>query len=74
MQLGIDSGSLLESQAKVDQMKCPKLNRVPKTNITKDTKDEDNQLAKLQTLFLDAIGPLAHMLEVANEGNLIPEW
>ncbi len=42
-------------------------------NISKETKDRDNMLAKAQTLFLDALAPLLNLLESANSGNLTPE-
>ena len=52
---------------KVDATKCPKLDRVVKGS---DTKDADNTLAKLQTLMLDAVAPLVHIVETAQSGNL----
>ncbi len=56
---------------RVDQTKCPKLDR---GNISKETKDRDNMLAKAQTLFLDAVSNLLESaLESANSGNLTPE-
>ena len=39
---------------RVDHTKCPKLDRVLKGNISKETKDRDNMLAKAQTLFPEA--------------------
>ncbi|XP_064395485.1 uncharacterized protein LOC135342623 [Halichondria panicea] len=58
---------------RVDHTKCPKLDRVLKGNISKETKDRDNMLAKAQTLFLDAVAPLSNLLESVNTGNLTPE-
>ncbi len=58
---------------RVDHTKCPKLDRVLKGNISKETKDRDNMLAKAQTLLLDAVAPLSNLLESVNTGNLTPE-
>ena len=55
---------------KVDATKCPKLDRVIKGSVSKDTKEADGTLAKLQTLLLDAVAPLVHILETAHSGNL----
>ena len=53
---------------KVDATKCPKLDRVVKGSMSKDTKEADGMLAKLQTLLLDAVAP--HILETVHSGNL----
>ena len=58
---------------RVDHTKCPKLDRVLMSNISKETKDKDNQLAKIQTLFLDAVAPLSHLMELAESKQLSPE-
>ena len=55
---------------KVDATKCPKLNRVVKGSVSKDTKEANSTLAKLQTLLLDAVAPLVHVLETTQSGNL----
>ena len=52
------------------QSTCPKLNHVVKGNISKDTKEADRTLVKLQTLVIDAVAPLMHMLEEAQSGKL----
>ena len=52
---------------KVDATKCPKLDRVVKGSVTKDTKDADANLVKIQTLVLDAV---AHIVECARKGQL----
>lgn len=54
----------------MDATKCPKLDRVVKGSVSKDTKDADNTLAKMQTLMLDAVAPLVHIVESTNSGNL----
>ena len=58
---------------RVDATKCPKLDRVIKGNVAKETKDADGTAAKLQTLLLDAVAPLVHILEEAQKGTLTPE-
>ena len=55
---------------KVDATKCSKLDRVVKGSITKETKDTDANLVKIQTLVLDAEAPLVHIIECAKRGNL----
>ena len=55
---------------KVDATKCPKLDRVVKGSITKDTKEADANLAKIQTLVLDAVSPLVHIIECSRRGQL----
>ena len=57
--------------SKVDATKCPKLDRVIKGSMSKDTKEADGTLAKLQTLLLDTVAPLVHILKTAHSGNLI---
>ena len=56
---------------KVDATKRPKLNHVVKGSVSKDTREADGMLAKLQMLLLDAVAPLVHILETAHSGNLI---
>ena len=55
---------------RVDATKCPKLDRVVKGSVSKETKDADTTLAKMQTLVLDAVTPLVHILESAKNGKL----
>ena len=55
---------------KVDATECPKLDRVVKGSMSKDTKEADNTLAKLQTLLLDSVASLVHILKAAQGGNL----
>ena len=43
--------------------KCPKLDTTLKSKLPKTCKDADRPLAKTQALLLDAVGPLAHLLE-----------
>ena len=54
----------------MDATKCPKLDHVVKGSVTKETKDADTTLAKMQTLVLDAVAPLVHILESAKNGKL----
>ena len=55
---------------KVDATKCPKMDCVVKGSVSKETKDADTTLAKMQTLVLDAVAPLVHILESAKNGKL----
>ena len=50
-----------------EDTKCPKLDGVVKQNLTKEIRDADSNVAKLQTLTLDAVAPLVHILEVGPE-------
>jgi hypothetical protein len=47
----------------VDNTKCPKLDPVVKAEVRGQTKSADAELARIQTLVLDAVGPLATVLE-----------
>ena len=49
----------------IEDTKCPKLDTVVKQNLSKKVKDSDVNVAKLQTLMLDAVAPLVHILEEA---------
>ena len=53
-----------------EDTKCPKLDGVVKQNLTKEIRDADSNVAKLQTLTLDAVAPLVHILEEAQRGSL----
>ena len=53
-----------------DATKCPKLDNVLRPQVPKDAKDGDRTLCRLQTFLLDAVGPLAHMLELHQSGRL----
>ena len=55
---------------KVDATKCPRLDRLVKGSVSRDTKDADATLAKIQTLVLDTVAPLVHILESARSGQL----
>lgn len=48
-----------------EDTKCPKLDGVVKQNLTKEIRDAESNVAKLQTLTLDAVAPLVHILEEA---------
>ena len=54
----------------VGSTKCPKLDNTIKQQIPKDGKDADCALSKLQALLLDAVGPLANLLEQQQAGRL----
>ena len=54
----------------MDATKCPRLDRLVKGSISRDTKDTDATLAKIQTLVLDTVAPLVHILESARSGQL----
>ena len=49
----------------IEDTRCPKLNSVVKQNLIKDVKDTDANASKLQTLTLDAVAPLVHILKEA---------
>ena len=51
-------------------MQCPKLDRVLKQNLSKEVKEADVAAAKLQTLTLDMVATLVHILEEAQKGTL----
>ena len=54
----------------VEDTKCPKLDTVMKQNLSKDVKDSDVNVAKLQTLMPDGVAPLVHIWEEAQRGTL----
>ena len=56
-----------------DVTKCPKLDTTLRPQVPKDGKDGDRSLSRLQTLLLDARGPLSAMLESHQAGRLAPE-
>ena len=56
-----------------DATKCPKLDATIKAQVPKSCKDGDRHLARLQALVLDAVGPLTHIVEQAQQGSLIPD-
>ena len=56
-----------------DMTKCPKLDNTLRTQIPKDGKDADWTLCRLQAMILDAVGPLASLLEMNQAGRLTPE-
>ena len=45
-----------------DYTRCPKLDTTIKSRLPKQCKDADRSLARIQTLVLDAVGPLTHFL------------
>ena len=56
-----------------ENTKCPKLDTTLKAQVPKACKDGDRPLCRLQTLVLDAVGPLAHILESLQKGSLSNE-
>ena len=46
----------------VEATKCPKLDSAAKQLLSKEQKQSDGALAKLQTLVLDAVAPLVHLV------------
>ena len=56
-----------------DQIRCPKLDGVLKAVLPKDAIKADGYLSRLQQFWLDAVAPLAAVLESAEAGELTPE-
>ena len=56
-----------------DQVRCPKLGGVLKAVLPKDAIKVDGYLSRLQQFWLDAVAPLAALLESAEAGELTPE-
>ena len=56
-----------------DHTKCPKLDTTLKARLPKQCKEADRPLACLQTLLLDTMGPLTHLLELHRNDKLTPE-
>ena len=57
----------------LDATKSPKLDTMIRPQIPKDAKEADRSLGRLQALLLDAVGPLAHVLEQQRAGRLTPD-
>ena len=53
--------------------KCPKLDPTIQSRLPKPAKDADRNLARIQTLVLDAAAPLLSTLEAARSGSLTPK-
>lgn len=49
---------------------CPNLDKVIKGRLSAVIKSQDRQLARQQSLMLDAVGPITHILEEAAKGEL----
>ena len=56
-----------------DQIRCPKLDGVLKAVLPKDAIKADGYLSRLQQFWLDAVPPLAALLESTEAGDLMPE-
>ena len=56
-----------------DATKCPKLDLTLRPQIPKEAREADRSLCRLQTLVLNAVGPLSAMLELHRAGKLTPE-
>ena len=52
-----------------EDTKCPKVIVVVKQNLTKEIRDTDTNVANLQTLTLDTVAPVVHILEEAQGGS-----
>ena len=50
--------------------KCPKVDVVVKQNLIKEIRDTDTSVAKLQTLTLETVAPVEHILQEAHAGRL----
>lgn len=61
---------IVEGQTWSPKHPCPSLDKVIKGRLSAVTKSRDRQLAKQQALMLDAVGPLAFILEEAAKGEL----
>ena len=55
------------------QPSAPKLDSTLKAEVPKTCKDADRPLCRMQTLLLDAVGPLSSLLELHNSGRLTVE-
>ena len=56
-----------------DQIRCPKLDGVLKAVLPRDAIKADRYLSRLQQFWLDAVAPLAAILESAEAGDMTPE-
>ena len=56
-----------------DSTKCPKLDTTLRAEVPKACKDGDRPLSHIQTLVLDAVGPLSSLLELQSSGSLTVE-
>jgi len=56
-----------------DQIRCPKLDEVMKAVLPTDAIKADGYLSRLQQFWLDAVAPLAAILESAEAGELTNE-
>ena len=52
---------------KNEESRCPKLNPLVKRRMSRNNKAQDTELSKIQTLGLDAIGPLVFLLEESSK-------
>jgi hypothetical protein len=55
-----------------DVTKCPKLDNTLRAQVPKNGKERDRVFSRIQTLLLDAVGPLAGVLEAHQDGCLTP--
>ena len=53
-----------------ENTKCPKVDGMVKQNLTNKIKDTDTNVAKLQTLTMDTMAPVVHILKEAQGGSL----
>ena len=57
----------------MEATRCPKLDPVAKQLFQREQKQADTSLAKLQTIVLDAVAPLVHIVNEAQQGTLSVE-
>ena len=55
---------------RLSSIACPKVDKILKQNLSSQTKARDRQLSKSQALVLDAVGPLAFVLDSAASESL----
>jgi len=57
----------------VEATRCPKLDSLAKQLFQREQKQVDASLAKLQTIVLDTVAPLVHIVNEAQQGTLSVE-
>ena len=72
---GIPNPSRRQMKERVGDPKCtptrvPKLDKMVKDRVSQESVELDRSLARLQALFLDAVEPLATILEEGEKGSL----
>ena len=54
---------------KNEQTRCPKMDPIMNRRISANVKSKDTEISKLQAQNLDAVGPLAYLLELCSKDN-----